>query len=131
MNFSNSRKIYPDPDADGIDYEPSEWRMCQSPPHCICHIPTWSIFQIGLNTVDRKHCRRRLRESVADVKEFYARIIHVCDPQYRPDEETLVSLGRAAIAAYLIGIGAWKPVLLEIPDTPQQKRIKSSYPKPN
>jgi len=118
------RKIYLDPKADGIEYEPSEWRLCEAPAHCVTHLPTWTIFQIRLNEEARA-------KGKATLDDFFAVVVHVCRGQYRPTDDVLEFLGRGAIAVYLQAIGAWKPEVTRTPDTARHKTIKSSYPRPN
>jgi hypothetical protein len=102
-----SRKIYADPDAAGIDFEPGEWRIAE-PGHYLTHLPTSTVFCIGLD-------EDASRGETARIFDFYARVVHVCPRKHAPDQDTLVKLGRAAIAVCLIEIGAWKPKIVEVP----------------
>jgi len=122
----DGRRIYPDPDADGIEYEPSEWQLCDK--HHVRHVPTHSVFEVDVD-------RDRMTGKYLDIEDFFARLVHVCDGQYAPDEgldeETLVFLGRGAIAFNLQAIGLWKPQVERYPDRPEHNRMKSKYPKPS
>jgi len=125
MDFDNGRKIYPDPFAEGIPYEPADWLVRGEGPFAR-HLPTHTIWRIDFIR-DRPSGGREL-------KDWYATLAHVCEPYYGPDEglddETMDFIGRGAIAFYLQAIGAWNPEVVEEPDTPDQKRIKSRFPVP-
>jgi hypothetical protein len=126
MDISDGRKIYPDPVAEGMPYEPADWVVPDDGPFAR-HLPTHTIWRIDFN-----------RESPSGgraLNDWYATLAHVCQPHYGADEglddETMDFIGRGAIAFYLQAIGAWKPEVVVTPDTPEQKRIKSRFPVPH
>ena len=120
----NGRKIYLAMGAADVEYELPEWRLCESPVNCIIHVPTWSIFQI-----ERDRDQRNGRAVTPGA--FFARIVHLCDPEYRPSDEELEFLGRAAVVVYLQAVGIWTPDMADGADRPERKLINSRHPKPN
>jgi hypothetical protein len=97
-----------DPKAKGTLLEPTEWELVEG-ENMMRHKPTRCIFEIVCDD-------EALRREVATVFDFSARLIHVCDGQRIPTPAEQVPLGRAAIVILLKEIGAWKPVVIDIPD---------------
>ena len=121
MSFKH-RRFYPDPTMHGDVFDPSEWILAERPVNVICHTPSWTIFQIEFH-------ESAMEVGRASLSDFSSHIVDVCDPRFRPDEETLAALARVSIVAYLVKLGALE--VAKIPDQPERARMKNKSPKPN
>jgi hypothetical protein len=121
MDIEDSRKIYLDPNARGIAYEPEEWEL--SGAAFARHLPTSTIWEIDFDRVSSSGGTR--------LEDWFVRLVHVCDHRYKADEGlddgTMEFIGRGALAFYLQAIGAWKPEIVDEPDTPEQAKIRQKY----
>ena len=104
-----------DPKAKGILYEPRDWELMEV-SNMMRHKPTGCIFQIL--------CDDAASGRAATVYDIAARMIHVCDSRSIPTHAEQVPLGCAAIVILLQKTGAWKPVVINIPDRRARRQGK-------
>jgi hypothetical protein len=112
----NGELIRLDPKANGTSYEPKDWELVEG-RNMMRHKPTGCIFQIFCDD-------QALGRGRATVLDFSARLIHVCDNRRIPTPAQQVPLGRAAIVILLQETGAWKPVVITVPDRPSRRQGK-------
>jgi len=105
-----------DPKAKGTLYEPRDWELMEG-WNMMRHTPTGCIFRI----VCGGEASGRGRATIYDIS---ARMIHVCDGRRIPTPVERAPLGRAAIVILLQEIGAWKPVVINIPDRRSRRQGK-------
>ena len=96
-----------DPQEEGVSYEPEDWDLVEG--RRMRHMLSGCIFDIGCDD-------EAIQNGEATLFQFSARLVHVCAHRKIPSAETELKLGRAAIAVFLQAIGAWKPMVRNVPD---------------
>jgi len=104
----NGDSIRLDPKAKGTLFEPKDWELVRG-HRMIRHKPSGCIFAIDCDN-------DAIQKDTATVYQFSARLVHVCDHRTVPSFAVQRPLGRAAIVVFLQEIGAWRPVVTEVPN---------------